>query len=218
MCAVRQCLPAVVVRCFHDLPAEAPYRVKLGCGSGGDYQHPARDASLARRERDSLRGVASTHRPDPAPTLCFRQQAHRVVGTPDLKRPNRLQALELQVNLGGSVVIQAHEWRANGGFVDMFASVIDHPRRDVAFILLHRRKMSCHDVPQYLDWLLLALLDLGVAKLYGHLFYDFDSETFERCDSFGPVCQQSNPPQVQIRQNLRPDPNLALDMLAVVIE
>src|ERR1700719_255431 len=67
-------------------------------------------------------------------------------------------------------------------------------------------------------WLLLALLDPGVAQLYGYLFDDFNPESFQGRDFLRPVRQQPNPPQVQIRQNLRPDANLALDMLAIVVE
>src|SRR5579859_7578458 len=65
----------------------------------------------------------------------------------------------------------------------------------------------------------LALPGLRFVQLHRHLLNDLNSKSLERRHFLGTVRQQPNAPQVEVRQNLRPNANLALYVFfAVVIQ
>ena len=77
-------------------------------------EHGAPD--LARGERDALRGVAGADGPDAVFQLVRRELSDDVVGAADLERADRLQHLELQIQLAhrcARVELDAYERRPN---------------------------------------------------------------------------------------------------------
>jgi hypothetical protein len=89
---------------------------------------------LARCQRHALRGVPGANGPNSPPPLLLRYEAHGVVRAPNLERSNRLEAFELQVDLGRPIVIQPHHRRADRRLVNMLPRVIDHPFGNQAFL------------------------------------------------------------------------------------
>src|SRR4051812_20356725 len=59
---------------------------------------------------------------------------------------------------------------------------------------------------------------LAFLHLYRHLLDDFNVEPFERRHFFRPVREQTDPPQIQIGEDLGPDSNLALHMFFGVVQ
>ncbi len=74
----------------------------------------------------------------PSPPLLFGQQSNRIVGAANLERSDRLQALQLQIDFGGCIVVQTHQRRADRRFVDMLAGIVDHPAGMFRCVLLDR--------------------------------------------------------------------------------
>jgi hypothetical protein len=99
-----------------------------GCALGND--HGAGDAEPSRVPRDALRHVPRARRPHTVSELRARREGHPVAGAADLERSDRLQALELEPDLGRRVRAQAHERRADRGTGDALAGRLDLRQRD----------------------------------------------------------------------------------------
>jgi hypothetical protein len=124
-------LPPAVERHLHVGAAEAldGRELRLGRMIGDD--HGEGDAQLARRPADALRHVAGARRQDAGGEAVARRLRHRVVGAPDLEGADRLEVLELEVDLGRRVVHrEADERRAHGGAGDCLARAADVRERD----------------------------------------------------------------------------------------
>ena len=92
--------PALVVAGAHDRRAEPFDRANLGVGRRVHHHHRARRADRARGEGHALCGVAGADGPDAVFQLFGGELAHDVVGAANLERADRLQQLELEVDLG----------------------------------------------------------------------------------------------------------------------
>ena len=83
--------------------------------------------------------------PHAVPPLLFRQQPDRVIRSANLERPDGLQALQLQVNLGRAVIVQPHQRSAYRRFVNVLARIVDESRRNISLCRLFcARKIACH--------------------------------------------------------------------------
>ena len=114
-------LPALVVARAHDRRAQPLDGVHLGRRRRVHHHHRAGRADLARGQRHALRRVAGADRPDAVLQFVRRELPDRVVGAADLEGADRLQHLELQVQLANAapgVELDANERRANGRLVD----------------------------------------------------------------------------------------------------
>src|SRR5207247_95169 len=83
--------------------------------------HGARDAELPRGPGDALRHVARTRGDEPGGDVL--RPARRVVGAADLERADRLEVLELEVDLSGR--LQPDEWCADGRPRERLAGGLD---------------------------------------------------------------------------------------------
>src|SRR6185437_5054604 len=90
--AVDHRLPPDLVWDEHDLGAERLDAVELRARSVLGRDDGRMDAELARRPADTLRHVAGARGDDVLRRLC----AHRIEGTAQLERADRLQRLELE--------------------------------------------------------------------------------------------------------------------------
>src|SRR5271169_1454332 len=150
MRAFGQGCPALVERRHDYLGAQPTCCIQLGGGSGIHHEHLARHADLARCQRHSLGSVTGTDGPHAVPPLLFGQQPNRVVRSSNLERPDGLQALQLQVDFGGPVIVQPHQRSAYRRFVNVLARVLDESGRNVSLRRLHiRRGFSCHRKTSY---------------------------------------------------------------------
>ena len=122
--------PALVVGGADDRRAEPLDRANLRVGRGVHHHHRAARPGLARGERYALGRVAGADRPDAVAQLRRRELADDVVGAANLEGADRLQRLELQVQLEPSGPrdrrqLDANQRRADGGVVDRAGSVAD---------------------------------------------------------------------------------------------
>src|SRR5690349_16881922 len=108
MRAVRESLPTLVVSCLHDFAAEAPNGVEFRRRGRIHDQNFARYTRFAGSESHSLSGIARAYGPNTSLALLFGQKANSIVGAADLKCADWLQAFELQIYLGRSVVVQSN--------------------------------------------------------------------------------------------------------------
>jgi hypothetical protein len=85
--------------------------------------HRAADAELARDPGDSLAHVPGCRRDDAVLQLLGRDLQHRIAGAAELEGADRLQVLELQVDL--AVVLQLDERRAQDAAAESLACRLD---------------------------------------------------------------------------------------------
>jgi hypothetical protein len=76
------------------------------------------------------------------PELVWRELAHGVVRAADLERTDRLQRLELEIQLGRLRSLDADERRANGGAVNGGGCVADGGEWNVPARNRHRQDAS----------------------------------------------------------------------------
>ena len=112
------------------IPA-ARERLELGLRRGVHDEHRTGGAHRPRRERDALGCVAGAHRPDAPGAFPRRELPDGVVRAADLERPDRLQRLQLEVELRGARRVNPYQWRADGGAVDVPGGFADRLERDV---------------------------------------------------------------------------------------
>src|SRR6266540_346663 len=93
-------LPPALVRNLHDRASEALDRLELRLRRVLGDDHRARDARLPRGPSDPLGHVAGARGDDARLDLLARSLPDRVRRPPDLERADRLQVLELEVDLG----------------------------------------------------------------------------------------------------------------------
>jgi hypothetical protein len=132
MGALAEGLPALIVRSFDDLAAETADGVELGLRGGFDHEDLRRDAGAASGEGHTLSCVAGADGPDSAAALVFREKADSVPGSTNFEGADGLQALELEPDFGGAVVVEADERGADGGLVDVLAGLVDEVGRNVS--------------------------------------------------------------------------------------
>ncbi len=99
MTALAERQPAFVERRLHNGRAEPRNRVELRGRRGVHDEHAAWHAGMARGERHALRGVAGAHGPHAAAALGGGQHADGVPRAANLEDADRLQVLQLQVDL-----------------------------------------------------------------------------------------------------------------------
>src|SRR6185437_2268218 len=127
-----QGLPAFVIGSLHDFSAEPAGGIQLGCWSRIHGEHFAGDARLFCGKRDSLGGVPGADRPYAFPPLLLGEKSNRIVGAANLKRANRLQTLQLQIDFCRCIVVETHQRCADRRFIYMLAGIVDHARRNVS--------------------------------------------------------------------------------------
>jgi hypothetical protein len=103
--------PALVVRRFDDCGAQPLDGPQLGVGRGAHDEHAAGGACPLRGQSDP--GQRSRRSPSRRlPRAIWGKPSHRVVGTADLERSNRLEGFDQVLDTGSSR--QAHEQIAHG--------------------------------------------------------------------------------------------------------
>ena len=124
-------LPPALVRHLDHRAAEPPDRIELGlrrvlgCDDRGGH------AQLAGHPGDALRHVAGARRQHAAIDRAGRRRADRVGGAADLERADRLQALELEPDLGRRLRhLQPDQRRAQHDVGDALARSLDVGERD----------------------------------------------------------------------------------------
>src|SRR5205814_3986404 len=99
----RDRIPPVVVGDLHDPAAEPLDRSELRLSRALRDDHRARNAELSCGPGDALTHVARTRGDDPVAELALRDLFDRVERSAQLERADRLQVLELEVDLCGSL-------------------------------------------------------------------------------------------------------------------
>jgi hypothetical protein len=94
------------------------------------HDHRAGDAELARDPGDALAHVAGGRGDDPGLELAGRNLEDGVGSPAQLERPDRLQVLELQVDLPVAVVPELDERRAQDAARQALARRLDFRERD----------------------------------------------------------------------------------------
>ena len=108
-----------------EAPSRSIARIFV-CRRGVHHHHRAARAQLVcAANADALGGVAGADRPHAVAQRFRRQLADDVVRAADLERPDRLQRLELQVQLRSVRQLDADEGSADGGSINCRGSVAD---------------------------------------------------------------------------------------------
>jgi hypothetical protein len=124
-------LVPLVERDLDHLAAQAPDRLDLGLRSRVRKDDRAADAELAGPPGDALRHVSRARRPNAALELLWRGEEERVPRAAQLERADRLEALELEVDLSGCVFeLEAHERGAEDRAGEALTSGLDLGERD----------------------------------------------------------------------------------------
>ena len=123
--AVAEGLPTLIVGSLDDLAAETADGVELGLRGGFDHEDFRGHAGAASCEGDALGSVAGADGPHTAAALVFGEKANGVPGSANLEGSDGLQALELEPDFGGAVVVEADERSADRGLVDVLARLVD---------------------------------------------------------------------------------------------
>src|SRR5215469_11300319 len=149
-CAER--FPAFVIARLDDLSTESADRVQLGSGRSIHGEDLARHARFVGSERDPLRGIARADRPDSLAAPLIGKQTHGVICAANLERTDGLEAFQLQIDLGRTIVIKTDERRADRGFIDVFDRIVDHSRGNVALrnCVFHGEWVGCQGKSWYL--------------------------------------------------------------------
>jgi hypothetical protein len=132
MGAVAEGLPALIPGSFDDLAAETADGIELGLRSGFDHEDLAGHACAASGEGHTLGSVAGADGPHAAAALVFGEKADGVPGSANFEGADGLQVLQLEINVGGAVVVEADERGADGGLVDVPAGLVDEMGRNVS--------------------------------------------------------------------------------------
>ena len=133
-----QHLPPHVERHFHRLAAESFDCGELCRGRMIWNDDSAGHTDAPRAPRYSLRHVACTCGVDAFRKLLRGRDRHRVACASQLERADRLQVLELEINLGGCTIdIQSHERRAHCNSLQSFPCRLNLSKRH-GFTSLHR--------------------------------------------------------------------------------
>ena len=125
MGALAEGLPALIPGSFDHFAAETADGVELGLRGGFDHEDFRGDAGAASGEGYALGSVAGADGPDAAAALVFGEKADGVPGSANFEGADGLQALQLEIDFGGAVVVEADERSADGGLVDVLARLID---------------------------------------------------------------------------------------------
>src|SRR5689334_18139461 len=112
--ALRQDGPPALERNRDRARAQALDRVALRPRRAVRDDDRAGDSEPPRAPRDALRHVARARRPHPGGEPLRGQAEDRVRRAAELERPDRLQALELEVDLAAARIREPHERRADG--------------------------------------------------------------------------------------------------------
>ena len=119
--------PAFVVRRAHDGGAEAFDRANLRIGRRVHHHHRAARADFPCGEGDALSRVAGAHGPHAFLQLLRCQLADDVVGAADFEGADRLQRLELQVEIR----FELDERGADRGVIDGRRRIADCGQRNL---------------------------------------------------------------------------------------
>ena len=131
--ALAEGLPALIPGSFDDLAAETANGVELGLRSGFNHENFRGDAGAASGEGHTLGSVAGADGPDTVAALVFGEEADGVPGAANFEGADGLEALELEIDFGGAVVVEADERGADGGLVDVLAGLVDEVGWNVPF-------------------------------------------------------------------------------------
>src|SRR5438105_7827143 len=132
----------LVVRHRNDLASHALHGRELRGRSALRYHDGAGDAEAVRVPGDALRHVARARGPDTARELRARRERHGVARAADLEGADRLKALELEVDIGRRIGVQAHERRPYRGVGDAAARGSDVLERDHRRLVYFTRSSS----------------------------------------------------------------------------
>ena len=123
-------LPPAVVGHLVDPRAEPLHRRELGLGRVVGHDHRAGHAELARDPGDALAHVAGGRGDHAGPQVVRRDLEDGVACAAELERADRLQVLELQVDLAVAVVPEPDERRAQDAACQALACGLDLGERD----------------------------------------------------------------------------------------
>ena len=129
-------LPALVVAGLHDRRAQPFDRANLRLGRRVHHHDRAARAEVRAASATPCAALPALTVQTPSSSTSARQLAHRVVRAANLERADRLQQLELEIDLGQRKVVagqvEANERRADGGVVHGGRGIADRRERDVA--------------------------------------------------------------------------------------
>ena len=120
--------PPVVVGQLDDVAAEALDRRQLRLGRALRDDDRRLHAAQARRVGDSLRHVAGARGDDAVGQLLLGGLEHRVAGAADLEGVDRLERLELEIDLRVGVGVEPDERRPDGDPRDRLPRAAESPR------------------------------------------------------------------------------------------